>query len=114
LKDPLSARLTRLLILRTAFFTELQFNSIRVGLGISALLSIPIGLLDLFVVFSGSKILAWFFLIVPYLIYLGLAAVLTRDGFGELRKGLAIGGVVFSTLIIIGIWFWVTSIIANF
>ena len=73
---------------------------------ISALLSIPVGLIDLFVAFD-PHIGNWeaSFLILPYLIYFVLAGILGKGGHLRLGNGLAVGGAVFSTLIVLGVFF---------
>lgn len=86
----------------------MQVNGVGTGLAISVLLFFPIGFLDLFVAFNYS-IGNWAAssLILPYLAYLGIAAILRRKGYTRLGKGLAIGGVVFASLILVGILpFW--------
>jgi hypothetical protein len=82
----------------------MQRNGLGVGLAISFLLFLPIGLLDFLVAFNYS-IGNWAVssLVLPYLIYFIIAAILGWRGYRRLGKGLAIGGVVFSTLIIVGI-----------
>jgi hypothetical protein len=72
----------------------------------SALLAFPIGLLDLYVAFN-NYIGNWAasFFVLPYLTYFGMAALLRWKGYARLGEGLVIGGVVFSTLIIVGAFF---------
>ena len=81
-------------------------NGVGTGLAISCLLFVPIGFLDLLVAFNyhiGNWAAAS--LILPYLIYFGMAAILGWKGYTRLGKGLAIGGAVFSTLILLGVLF---------
>jgi hypothetical protein len=83
----------------------MRIDSLGMGLAISILMFVPVWFLDFGIAFNpyiGNGALALMFL--PYLIYLGIAAVLRRKGYGRLGKGLAIGGGVFSTLILIGIF----------
>ena len=81
-------------------------NGVGMGLAMSCLLFVPLGFLDLLVAFNnyiGNWAMAS--LILPYLVYFGIAGILGWKGYTRLGKGLAIGGVVFSTLILLGIFF---------
>jgi hypothetical protein len=82
----------------------MQENGLGAGLAISFLLFLPIGLLDFLVAFNYS-IGNWAAssLVLPYLIYFVIVAILGCKGYRRLGKGLAVGGVVFSTLIVLGI-----------
>jgi hypothetical protein len=85
----------------------MRINGVGTGLTISGLLFIPVGLLDLVVAFNyyiGNWAMSS--LILPYLVYFGIAVILRWKGYTRLGKGLAIGGVVLSTLIIIGTIFF--------
>jgi len=75
-------------------------------LAASLLLFFPIGYLDVLLAFNNS-VGNWAAssLILPYLAYFGIAIILRWRGYGGLGEGLAIGGAVFSTLIVIGIIF---------
>jgi len=75
-------------------------------LGVSFLLFFPIGYLDVLLAFNNS-IGNWAVssLMLPYLAYFGMAVILRWRGYGGLGKDLEIGGAVFSTLIVIGIFF---------
>jgi hypothetical protein len=101
-----SFRFNQALILGKFPTFAMQTRGIGMGLTISALLFIPIGLLDLFVAFD-YHIGNWAasFLILPYLVYFCLAAILAKKGHARLGNGLAVGGAVFSTLIVIGVFF---------
>ena len=85
-------------------------------MAISVLLFFPICLLDLLVAFNYS-IGNWAAssLVLPYLIYFVVAALLGWMGYTRLGRGLAIGGAVFSTLIVVGIVLlaFVTSLMAE-
>ena len=72
----------------------------------SFLLFFPVGYLDVLLAFNNS-VGNWAVsaLILPYLVYFGMAVILRWRGHGGLGKGLAIGGAVFSTLIVVGIFF---------
>ena len=84
----------------------MQVNGVGTGLTISALLFFPLGFLDLLVAFNYS-IGNWAAssVILPYLAYFGAAAILQMKGYSRLGKGLAIGGAVFASLILVGIFF---------
>jgi hypothetical protein len=84
----------------------MKFNGAGTGLAVSFLLFFPIGYLDVLLAFNNS-IGNWAAssLILPYLAYFGMAAILLWRGHGGLAEGLAIGGFAFSTLIVVGIFF---------
>lgn len=84
----------------------MRFNGIGTGFAVSFLLFFPIGYLDVLLAFNNS-IGNWALssLMMPYLIYFGMAFVLRWRGYGGLGEGLAIGGAVFSTLVVFGIFF---------
>jgi hypothetical protein len=83
----------------------MRANGVGMGLAVSFLLFFPIGYLDVLLAFNNS-IGNWAAssLILPYLIYLGTAVILLWREHGGLGEGLAIGGAVFSTLIVVGIF----------
>ena len=95
-----------------AYFSEcpstltMRFNGIGTGLAVSFLLFFPVGYLDILLAFNNS-VGNWAVsaLMLPYLVYFGMAVILRWGGYGGLGKGLAVGGAVFSTLIVIGIFF---------
>jgi hypothetical protein len=84
----------------------MKFNGAGTGLAVSFLLFFPIGYLDVLLAFNSS-IGNWAAssLILPYLVYLSIAAILLWRGHGRLGESLAIGGAVFSTLIVVGIFY---------
>jgi hypothetical protein len=84
----------------------MKFNGAVTGLAVSFLLFFPIGYLDILLAFNNS-IGNWAAssLILPYLVYLGTAIILRWKGYGGLGEGFAIGGAVFSTLVVVGIFF---------
>ena len=84
----------------------MRFNGIGTGLAVSFLLFFPIGYLDVLLAFNNS-IGNWALssLMLPYLVYFCMAVILRWKGYGGMGEGLAIGGAVLSTLIVIGIFF---------
>jgi len=94
------------LILGMSLNLMMRFNGIGTGLAVSFLLFFPVGYLDILLAFNNS-IGNWAVsaLMLPYLVYFGMAVILRWRGYVGLGKGLAIGGAVFSTLILVGIFF---------
>jgi hypothetical protein len=77
------------------------------GLFASFLMSFPIGFLDLQLAFDNSLLGFLFFpflpYILPYMAFVVVGVVLYRLKRPRMGKGMLIGGVIFSTLIVIGI-----------
>ena len=94
------------LILRMSLNLMMRFNGIGTGLAVSFLLFFPVGYLDILLAFNNS-VGNWAMsaLMLPYLVYFGMAVILRWRGYVGLGKGLAIGGAVFSTLILVGVFF---------
>ena len=87
------------------------------SIGLGAAISLPLGflilLLDLYVAFNPA-LGDWgaSFLVLPFAIFLALAALLVSWQHPRMAKGLAIGGVVVSLLIIFLIFFFALLISA--
>jgi hypothetical protein len=80
-------------------------DSLGLGLLVSFLLSIPVGIFELLIVSVavGDWVLWLFF---PYLAYFAITIPLVHTGHPRMVGGLVIGGMVFSTLILVGILFF--------
>jgi hypothetical protein len=88
------------------FYTGLDMrDSLGLGLLVSFFLSIPIGIFELLIVSVavGDWVLWLFF---PYLAYFTFAIALVYAGHPRMRVGLVIGGMILSTLILVGILFF--------
>ena len=82
-------------------------NSGKLGTGValSFLALFPIGYLDLNLAFDNAAgNWAALALFLPYLVYFGTGAAVAKAGEQRLGKGIVIGGAIFSTLIIVGIF----------
>ena len=73
------------------------------GFFASFLLSFPIGFLDLQLAFDNSLLGFLFFPFLPYVAFVVVSVVLYRLKRRRMGKGMLIGGVISSTLIVAGI-----------
>lgn len=85
-------------------------NDWGIGFGIAAIMFIPVALLEMFIGFKAQIPSEWLgawslFFMLPYLIYFGVAFIFYLGEHSTIGKGIAIGGAIFSTLIIIGLVF---------
>jgi len=80
----------------------METNRVNVGVVVSAILLLPIVCVDWLIAFNpslGGRI--FYFQFLPFLFYLAPAIILRWRGYSRLGRGLALGGILFSIVILV-------------